>query len=132
MYIMVWFSNQTSEPMNVTSEKDITGQVAKALREQAGMTQKSFWNSLGLTQSGGSRYEQGHPLPRPIRILIYTMYVAGLRVDASSKDGVDRLSRLSQLQASEIASNREKIGAKIMDAMQHIKKASNILSALDK
>ncbi len=117
--------------MNITSEKDINGHAAKALREKAGMTQKAFWNSLGLTQSGGSRYEQGHPIPRPVRILIFTMYVSGLKVDASTKEGVDGLSRLAQLQASEVARESERIGAKIMDAMQHVRKAATILSALD-
>ena len=85
---------------------------------------------MGLTQSGGSRYEQGQRVPRPIRILIYTMYVAGIQVDATSKDGIDRLFRLAQLQASETSESSTIIGAQIMDAMKHVKKAASILAAL--
>lgn len=114
----------------IASEKEINGAAAKALREDAGMTQKEFWNSMGLTQSGGSRYEQGHRIPRPIRILIYTMYVAGIKVDATSKGGTDQLIRLAQLQASETSEQSGKVGARIMEAMTHVRKAANILSAL--
>lgn len=117
--------------MNIASEKDINGAAAKALREQAGLTQKAFWNAMGITQSGGSRYEQVQTIPRPVRILIYAMYVAGIRIDASTKPGTDHLLKLAQLQASEMSENSEAIGAKIIDAMKHVRKASNILAALE-
>ena len=114
----------------IASEKDINGAAAKALREEAGLTQKAFWNSMGLTQSGGSKYEQNNRIPRPIRILIYTMYVAGIKVDATSKSGTEQLVRLAQLQASETSQKSSEVGAKIMQAMSHARKAANILSAL--
>jgi len=117
--------------MNVTTEKDITGEVAKALREQAGLTQKAFWNALGITQAGGSRYEQAKLIPRPLRILIYTLYVAGVRVDATSKAGAEHLVNLAKLQASGTAESRAVIGEKIMEAMSHASKASKILAALE-
>lgn len=116
--------------MIVSTEKEITGEVAKALRERGGLTQKAFWNSIGITQSGGSRYEQVKLIPKPVRILIYTMYVAGIRVDASSKAGADGLLKLAQLQASETSESSKEIGAKVLDAMKHVKKAASILTAL--
>jgi len=119
------------QSMIVTTEKEITGEVARALREQSGLTQKAFWTAMGITQSGGSRYEQVQFIPRPVRILIYTMYVAGIRVDASSKAGTEHLVKLARLQASEASESKQAIGAKIMDAMTHARKASKILAALE-
>lgn len=40
------------------------------MRKAAGMNQQKFWNSLGVTQSGGSRYESGRGLPKPVRMLL--------------------------------------------------------------
>lgn len=35
----------------------------KALRIKLKMNQTDFWRPLGVTQSGGSRYESGHAPP---------------------------------------------------------------------
>lgn len=43
---------------------------AVALRRRANLNQKEFWTKLGITQSGGSRYESGRNMPRPVRMLI--------------------------------------------------------------
>lgn len=116
--------------MHITSEKDITGQAAKYLREQANLTQKAFWNSVGLTQSGGCRYEQGQSIPRPIRILIYTIYAAGIRIDATSEAGTSELQRLAKLQASERAADKEVIGEKIVQAQSHLNRAAGLIAGL--
>ena len=44
-----------------------TAQELTALRHALDINQRSFWACLGVTQSGGSRYEQGRPLPPPLR-----------------------------------------------------------------
>ncbi len=48
----------------------ITGATALALRKQKGINQQAFWGPLGVTQSGGSRYEAGRAIPKPVRILL--------------------------------------------------------------
>jgi transcriptional regulator with XRE-family HTH domain len=116
--------------VDILTENDITGSAAKGLRERAGMRQKAFWASLGLTQSGGSRYEQGQTIPRSIRILMFAMYVAGVNVDATTEEGAAELIRLAKLQASEDADDKEIIGAKMMEAMNAIKVASRALSSI--
>jgi len=64
---------------------DILG-YRRALVENQG----TFWRRFGVTQSGGSRYETGRTIPRPVRLLI-TLYAAGkitdedLRVAAGGK-----------------------------------------------
>ncbi|MFN3986800.1 MAG: helix-turn-helix domain-containing protein [Rhodocyclaceae bacterium] len=43
---------------------------ATDIRLALGMNQKHFWGALGVTQSGGSRYESGRSIPRPVRMLL--------------------------------------------------------------
>lgn len=39
-------------------------------RRKLGLNQYAFWSGLGVTQSGGSRYEAGRNLPRPVAMLL--------------------------------------------------------------
>ncbi|CAG4884144.1 protein of unknown function [Georgfuchsia toluolica] len=39
-------------------------------RKKLGVNQQTFWSGLGVTQSGGSRYETGRNLPRPVALLL--------------------------------------------------------------
>ncbi len=41
-----------------------------AARQKAGINQSTFWSRYGVTQSGGSRYESGRNMPKPLRMLI--------------------------------------------------------------
>ena len=36
---------------------------AREIRRKMGMNQQQFWSKLGVTQSGGSRYESGRNMP---------------------------------------------------------------------
>jgi hypothetical protein len=47
----------------------------RELRQSLGITQFNFWNSIGVTQSGGSRYENGRPMPKPVAILVQLYWV---------------------------------------------------------
>lgn len=39
-------------------------------RKKIGANQTAFWSGLGVTQSGGSRYESGRNLPKPTALLL--------------------------------------------------------------
>lgn len=41
-----------------------------ALRKKAGENQATYWRKFGVTQSGGSRYEQGRNIPSPTKLLM--------------------------------------------------------------
>ncbi len=47
----------------------------RELRKKYGLNQQQFWSSLGVTQSGGSRYESGRNMPKPVRELLRLVYV---------------------------------------------------------
>jgi hypothetical protein len=42
----------------------------EAYRLSLGETQTEFWSRFGVSQSGGSRYETGRPVPRPTAMLV--------------------------------------------------------------
>lgn len=100
------------------TEKDISGPVAKAMREAAGMTQNAFWKPIGVHQSVSSKYEAGiTKIPRSVRILIVANYVAGMKIDTTTGDGVAALERLGTLQAKD--GELKKSSARAMRALDH-------------
>jgi transcriptional regulator with XRE-family HTH domain len=44
------------------------------LRKRTGLIQAEFWRRVGVTQSGGSRYENGRPLSKSVRTLLVLAY----------------------------------------------------------
>jgi transcriptional regulator with XRE-family HTH domain len=51
-----------------------TGASAKQLRDNLGLNQHEFWSRIGVTQSGGSRYESGRKIPKPTAMLLTITY----------------------------------------------------------
>src|SRR5574337_1462063 len=43
-------------------------------RNKLGLNQTDFWSKVGVTQSGGSRYESGRTIPRPVCHLLMIAY----------------------------------------------------------
>jgi DNA-binding transcriptional regulator YiaG len=50
----------------------------KELRIQLGLTQGDFWAPVGVSQSGGSRYETSRNLPPAISALLHLVHLEGL------------------------------------------------------
>ncbi len=51
----------------------------RKIRESLGLNQQEFWAKVGITQSGGSRYESGNrPMPKPVRELFRLVYIEGI------------------------------------------------------
>jgi transcriptional regulator with XRE-family HTH domain len=51
----------------------------REIRRKLGLNQSEFWSKLGITQSGGSRYESGRDMPWAVNQLLRLMYIE--RVD---------------------------------------------------
>ena len=45
------------------------------IRRKLGMNQQEFWGRIGVTQSGGSRYESGRAMPKPVQELLRLVHV---------------------------------------------------------
>lgn len=46
----------------------------RKVRKKLGLNQAMFWERVGITQSGGSRYETGRDIPLPVLILLNLAY----------------------------------------------------------
>ena len=53
----------------------------KEVRKETGLTQTEFWEALGVTQSGGSRYESGRKIPKAVRELIRIIYKEKIKLE---------------------------------------------------
>ena len=45
-----------------------------ATRQKLGINQTKFWSRVGVTQSGGSRYESSRKIPKPVQRLPVIAY----------------------------------------------------------
>ena len=59
----------------------------RELRKKLGINQMQFWSKIGVTQSGGSRYESGRAMSKPVRELLRLVYVK--KVPLAHADGTD-------------------------------------------
>jgi len=59
---------------------------AREIRRKLGLNQQQFWSTLGVTQSGGSRYESGRNMPRPVRELLRLVHVEGIDIASITRD----------------------------------------------
>lgn len=51
-----------------------SGADALAHRRKLALNQSEFWSRVAIGQSGGSRYESGRNLPRPVQLLLHLAY----------------------------------------------------------
>jgi len=59
----------------------------REIRRRLGLNQEQFWTQIGVTQSGGSRYESGRDMPKPVRELLRLVHVE--QIDLSQVKRVD-------------------------------------------
>lgn len=55
------------------------------IRRQRNENQSNFWKRFGVTQSGGSRYESGRPIPKPTALLIAAWMQGDIKDEALNK-----------------------------------------------
>jgi transcriptional regulator with XRE-family HTH domain len=59
---------------------------AREIRRKLGLNQQQFWSKLGVTQSGGSRYESGRNMPRPVQHLLRLVHVEQIDIGKIKRD----------------------------------------------
>lgn len=52
----------------------ITSEAALFMRNRRRLNQTEFWRRVGVSQSGGSRYESGRAIPRSVQMLLRIAY----------------------------------------------------------
>jgi hypothetical protein len=53
------------------------------------MNQSQFWSKIGVTQSGGSRYESGRNIPRPVQALLRLVHIEQVDISKIKKEDMD-------------------------------------------
>lgn len=52
----------------------------REIRRRLRLNQQDFWSRIGVTQSGGSRYESGRSMPKPVRELLRLVHIEGIQL----------------------------------------------------
>lgn len=58
----------------------------REIRVKLGMNQQEFWSKVGVTQSGGSRYESGREIPKAVRELVKLVHIDGIDLTKIKRD----------------------------------------------
>lgn len=64
------------------------------IRRKLGMNQQQFWSRLGVTQSGGSRYENGRNMSRPVQQLVRLVYVENIDIQKIRREDYEVIEYL--------------------------------------
>ena len=73
----------------MTTVKTIEKIDAREIRRKLGLNQQQFWSTLGVTQSGGSRYESGRNMPKPVRELLRLVHVEQIDIKSIKREDWD-------------------------------------------
>ena len=68
----------------------------KEIRRKLGLNQQDFWTKIGVTQSGGSRYESGREMPKPVVELLRLVHVEKLDLSRVKKKDLEVIEYLKQ------------------------------------
>lgn len=68
----------------------------REIRRKLGLNQQEFWTKIGVTQSGGSRYESGRNMPKPVRELLRLVHVEQLDLTKVRKEDFDIIDYLRE------------------------------------
>ena len=58
----------------------------REIRRKLGLNQQQFWSKIGVTQSGGSRYESGRNMPKPVRELLRLVHVEQIDIGSIKRE----------------------------------------------
>ncbi len=58
----------------------------REIRRRLGLNQQQFWSKIGVTQSGGSRYESGRNMPKPVRELLRLVHVEQIDIQRLKRE----------------------------------------------
>ncbi len=92
--------------------KDSENFDVREIRRKLGMNQSQFWSKIGVTQSGGSRYESGRSIPRPVQALLRLVHVEQIDINKVKKDDVDGAEYLKHTNPELYKSLRKEARAK--------------------
>jgi transcriptional regulator with XRE-family HTH domain len=102
----------------------------RALRIQLDLNQQEFWSAIGVTQSGGSRYENDRRIPKPVMELLRLRYQLGIKLDGidASNAQVVRAIASGELNTDSLKANVQRIQT-VLGASENLAREAARLSA---
>ena len=82
------------------------------IRKKLGLNQMDFWSRIGVTQSGGSRYESGRNMPKPVRELLRLVHIENVDLAKVNREDLTIATLLKERQPALYASLRKEAKAK--------------------
>ena len=83
----------------MNSTKAIEKSDPREIRRKLGLNQQQFWSKIGVTQSGGSRYESGRNMPKPVRELLRLVHVEQIDIQRIKREDIDVIEYLKSEEA---------------------------------
>ena len=84
----------------------------REIRRRLGLNQEDFWTKVGVTQSGGSRYESGRNMPKPVRELLRLVHVERIDLSRIRKEDFEIIDHLRTHHGDLYQSLRKAVRAK--------------------
>ena len=84
----------------------------REIRRRLGLNQQEFWTKIGVTQSGGSRYESGRSMSRPVMELLRLVHVEQVDLSRVKKEDFEVIEHLKTYHPDLYRSLRRAVRAK--------------------
>ncbi|KUM05247.1 transcriptional regulator [Chromobacterium subtsugae] len=85
----------------------------REIRRKLGLNQQEFWSRIGVTQSGGSRYESGRNMPKPVRELLRLVHVEQIDLSKVRREDFEIVEYLKETHPDLYKSLRKAVRTKI-------------------
>lgn len=89
---------------------------AREIRRKLSMNQQQFWSKLGVTQSGGSRYESGRNMPRPVQQLLRLVHVEQIDIGKVRREDFEVIEFLKSQNPDLLKSLKKQARSKVKKA----------------
>jgi len=84
----------------------------REIRRRLGLNQQEFWTKIGVTQSGGSRYESGRNMSRPVMELLRLVHIEQVDLSRVKKEDFEIIEHLKNYHPDLYRSLRRAVRAK--------------------
>jgi len=85
----------------------------REIRRQLGLNQQEFWSKIGVTQSGGSRYESGRNMPKPVRELLRLVHIEQVDLSKIRREDFEVIEYLRDTHPDLYKSLRKAVKARV-------------------
>ena len=88
----------------------------REIRRKLGLNQQEFWSRIGVTQSGGSRYESGRNMPKPVRELLRLVHIEQIDLTKVKREDFEIIEYLKETHPHLYKSLKKAVKAKVENA----------------